>query len=209
MRVQRSQGGNVSGTREWRCMDIWLARHGATEWSVSGRHTGTTDLPLGSDGERQARALGAWIGDHPFVRVLSSPLLRARQTARVSGFDDNRVDVTPLLSEVDYGEYEGTTTADILATRPGWELFRDGSPAGEAPQEIAARAGRLLAVIGHPGGDVLLFGHGHMLRALAAVYLGLEIEAAGLLRLDAGTISVLGREHGHPALALWNLRPPG
>src|SRR6185503_20540454 len=99
-------------------MDIWLARHGATDWSVSGRHTGTTDLPITSDGERQARALGVWLADHPFVRVLSSPLLRARQTARVAGFDDNRVEATPLLSEVDYGEYEGTTTADIRAGRP-------------------------------------------------------------------------------------------
>jgi probable phosphoglycerate mutase len=188
-------------------MDIWLARHGATEWSVSGRHTGTTDLPLNPEGERQARTVGAWIGDHPFVRVLSSPLLRARETARVSGFDNHGVEVTPLLSEVDYGEYEGMTTADIVAARPGWELFRDGSPAGETPQEIAARAGRLLAFIGRPDGDVLLFGHGHLLRALATVYLGLAIEAAGLLRLDAGTVSILGREHGHPALALWNLRP--
>lgn len=189
-------------------MDIWLARHGATEWSVSGRHTGTTDLPLTAQGERQARALGVWAAGHPFVRVLSSPLLRARETARLAGFDDARVEVTSLLSEVDYGEYEGVTTKDIVAARPGWELFRDGSRGGETPGEIAARADRLLAYIGSGDGDVLAFGHGHLLRALTVRYLGLGIAVAGLLRLDAGSGSILGGEHGHPALALWNLRPP-
>jgi probable phosphoglycerate mutase len=169
---------------------------------------GSDGPALNPEGERQARAVGAWIGDRPFVRVLSSPLLRARETARLAGVEDGRVEVTPLLSEVNYGEYEGMTTADIVAARAGWELFRDGSPAGETSQEIAARAGRLLAFIGRPDGDVLLFGHGHMLRALAAVYLGLAIQTAGLLRLAAGTVSILGTEHGHPALALWNLRPP-
>jgi broad specificity phosphatase PhoE len=190
-------------------MDIWLARHGATEWSVSGRHTGRTDVPLIEDGERQARALGAWIDGHAFARVLSSPLRRARDTARLAGFDDARVEVTPLLAEVDYGEYEGVTTRDIVAARPGWEVFRDGSPGGETPDEIAERAARLLEFVGEPGGDVLLFGHGHILRAVAAVYLGLPIADACLLRLDAGAISILGHEHDHPAVSLWNLRPSG
>jgi broad specificity phosphatase PhoE len=189
-------------------MAIWLARHGATEWSTSGRHTGATDLPLTADGERQARALGLWTAGHSFARVLSSPLLRARQTARLAGFDDARVEVTPLLREVDYGEYEGVTTNDIVAARPGWELFRDGSPGGEAPGEIAARADRLLTFVGSTDGDVLAFGHGHLLRALAARYLGLKIAVAGLLRLDAGSGSILGAEHGHAALVLWNMRPP-
>ena len=183
-------------------MEIWLARHGATEWSRSGQHTGVTDLPLLPDGEEEARAIGRRLHGHGFGRVLCSPLSRARETARLAGF--RQPEVTDLLREVDYGRYEGLTTAQIQAHRPGWELFDDGSPGGEAPEQVAARADHLLAEIGDPDDDVLLFGHGHILRALAARYLGLEVGVAGLLRLDAGSLSILGHEHDHHALKLWN-----
>ena len=183
-------------------MEIWLARHGATEWSRSGQHTGVTDLPLLADGEEEARAIGGRLAGHTFARVLSSPLARARDTARLAGCP--QPEVTDLLREVDYGHYEGLTTAQIQAERPGWELFDDGSTGGETPEQIAARADRLLSEIGEPEGDVLLFGHGHILRALAARYLELEVRVAGLLRLDAGSLSILGHEHDHHALKLWN-----
>jgi broad specificity phosphatase PhoE len=184
-------------------VEIWLARHGATEWSRSGQHTGVTDLPLIPEGEEEARALGRRIGDHAFVRVLSSPLQRARETARLAGFGD-RIELTDLLLEVDYGEYEGVTTEDIQRNHPGWEVFVDGSPGGETPQQVAARAERLLDLVGEPDGDVLCFGHGHILRAVAARYLGLDIEVGGLLKLDSGSLSILGHEHDHRALRLWN-----
>jgi broad specificity phosphatase PhoE len=183
-------------------MEIWLARHGATEWSRSGQHTGVTDLPLLADGEEEARVIGRRLAGHTFARVLSSPLARARDTARLAGYP--QPEVTDLLREVDYGHYEGLTTAQIQAERPGWELFDDGSPGGETPSQVDARADRMLGEIGIPEGDVLLFGHGHILRALAARYLGLEVRVAGLLRLDAGSLSVLGHEHDHHALKLWN-----
>jgi broad specificity phosphatase PhoE len=184
-------------------MEIWLARHGATQWSRSGQHTGTTDLPLLDDGEAEARSLGRRLRAHPFGRVLSSPLGRARETARLAGFGD-RVELSDLLREVDYGRYEGVTTAEIRRHRPGWELFEHGSPGGESPGDIGARLDRLLEEVGEPPEDVLLFGHGHCLRALAVRYLGLPIPVAGLLRLEAGSLSILGHEHDHRALRLWN-----
>ncbi|HEX9375389.1 MAG TPA: histidine phosphatase family protein [Actinomycetota bacterium] len=182
--------------------EIWLARHGATEWSHSGQHTGSTDLPLLADGEEQARAMGPRLAPIGFSTVRSSPLRRARETARLAGFPE--AGITDLLREVDYGEYEGVTTRDIQKTRPQWELFRDGCPGGETPDQVAARMDQLLLDLADEPGPILLFGHGHCLRALATRYLGLEIWAAGLLRLDAGTLSTLGEEHGHVALKLWN-----
>lgn len=187
-------------------MDIWIARHGETEWSLAGRHTGSTDLPLTPNGERQAAALGAAIGGRPFARVLSSPSRRAIETARLAGFG-SRVEQSPLLVEYGYGDFEGRTTSEIQAEQPGWELFRDGCPNGETPAGIAARMKGFLDGLGDPGGDVLLFGHGHCLRALAAMYLHQPIGLAGLLRLDAGSLSILGHEHTHRALQLWNEIP--
>jgi broad specificity phosphatase PhoE len=144
-----------------------------------------------------------------FGTVMTSPLRRARETARLAGFPDARVN--ELLREVDYGEYEGITTKEIQQRSPGWELFRDGSPGGESPEQIAARMDALLLDLADEPQPILLFGHGHCLRALAARYLGQPIWVAGLLRLDAGSLSTLGEEHDHPALQLWNepaLREP-
>ena len=182
--------------------EIWLARHGATEWTVSKQHTGSTDLPLIPDGEEDARAMGRRLAGIEFATVMTSPLRRARETARLAGFPEPRVN--ELLREVDYGEYEGVTTKDIQEQRPQWELFRDGSPGGETPDQIAARMDQLLLDLADEPGPILLFGHGHCLRGLAARYLGLEIWVAGLMALDAGSLSILGEEHDHPALRLWN-----
>ncbi len=182
--------------------EIWLARHGATEWTVSKQHTGSTDLPLIPDGEEDARDLGRRLTGIEFGTVMSSPLQRARETARLAGFPDPRIN--ELLREVDYGDDEGVTTKEIQDERPQWELFRDGSPGGETPEQIAGRMDQLLLDLADEPKPVLLFGHGHCLRALATRYLGLDIWVAGVLALDAGSLSILGEEHGHPALRLWN-----
>jgi len=188
---------------------LWLVRHGDTEWSVSRQHTGVTDLPLVGDGERQAVALGALLADRAFSRVLSSPLRRARDTARLAGYPD--AEVTGLLREVDYGEYEGLTTAQIRERAPGWDLFTDGCPEGESPAQIASRMDRLLAFAREDGAqdDVLLFGHGHCLRALTARYLGFPVTLGSQLRAEAGSLSILGHDHGAPAILVWGERPTG
>jgi broad specificity phosphatase PhoE len=183
-------------------MEVWLARHGATEWTRSKQHTGSTDLPLIPDGEDEARAMAPRLAGIEFGTVMTSPLRRARDTARLAGFPDARVN--ELLQEVDYGEYEGRTTEEIQRERPGWELFRDGSPGGESPEQVAARMDRLLLGLADERGPILLFAHGHCLRALTARYLGLSISLAALMALDAGSLSTLGEEHDHPALRLWN-----
>jgi probable phosphoglycerate mutase len=182
--------------------EIWLARHGATEWSRSGQHTGSTDLPLIADGEEEARKMAPRLDGIGFRTVMTSPLQRARETARLAGFPG--AGVNERLREVGYGEYEGVTTKDIQNTRPQWELFRDGCPGGESPQQMAVRMDELLLDLADEPQPILLFGHGHCLRALAARYLGLDIWVAGVLALDAGSLSRLGEEHGHSALRLWN-----
>lgn len=182
-------------------------RHGATEWSKDGRHTGRTDLPLLPEGEDEARALRPRIGDHAFARVLSSPSIRAHDTARLAGFGD-RAETTDLLLELDYGEYEGITTAEIRRDRPDWDMYRDGCPGGETLEEIVSRMGRLLELIGEPEGDVLLFGHGHCFRALAVRYLGWKLIAASPMKLDSGSLSILGHDRERRALQLWNEHPP-
>jgi probable phosphoglycerate mutase len=183
-------------------MEIWLARHGATEWTVSKQHTGSTDIPLIPEGEDDARALGRRLARTEFGTVMTSPLQRARATARLAGFPDARVN--ELLKEVDYGDYEGVTTKDIQRDRAQWELFRDGSPGGESPEQVAARMDQLLLDLADEPDPILLFGHGHCLRALTTRYLGLDIWVAGMIALDAGSLSILGEEHDHPALLLWN-----
>jgi broad specificity phosphatase PhoE len=188
-------------------MSLWLVRHGETEWSISGQHTGTTDLPLTADGELQAVAIGKLLAGRGFDRVLSSPRQRAVTTAKLAGFGD-MVEVTESLAEVDYGEYEGLTTKEIWERAPGWELFRDGSPGGETPGQVAERVDAFLSEIALPGTNVLLFGHGHCFRSIAARFLGLPISAATHLRLDAGSVSILANQRDGNCLVLWNRRVP-
>ena len=182
---------------------LYLVRHGETEWTVARRHTGRTDVPLTEAGEEQARALGMALVGVTMDRVLSSPLERALATARLAGFGD-RVERSDALLEMDYGEYEGLTTPEIRARRPGWDLFRDGCPGGETVDDVAKRVQPLLAEVGGADGNVALFGHGHCLRVLAATYLGLEPAAARHLFLETASVSILGREHDWPTILRWN-----
>jgi probable phosphoglycerate mutase len=184
-------------------MRLYLARHGETGWTVARRHTGRSDVPLTPTGAEQARALGVELAGISIDRVLSSPLDRALASARLAGFAD-RVECSDALLEMDYGQYEGLTTPEIRARRPGWDLFRDGCPGGETVQDVAERVRPLLAALGHDDGNVVLFGHGHDLRVLAATFLGLEPAAARHLYLGTGSISVLGHEHDWPAILRWN-----
>ena len=192
---------NASGKR------LVLVRHGETEWSRDGRHTGRTDIPLTPEGEKVARFLGQRLrrlGVEP-LRVLSSPRERAIETARLAGFE--MPEITHLLAEVDYGEYEGRTTADIRSEREDWDLFRDGTPGGESLDQAADRCRRLIDDVGPEDGegDVLLFAHGHILRVMAVTYLRLTPDIARCFALDAAAIGVLGHEHWWRAILHWNL----
>jgi probable phosphoglycerate mutase len=184
-------------------MEIVLVRHGETEWSRDGRHTGRTDIPLTDEGRRQARRLGDALGEWSFGRVLSSPLGRAVETCRLAGLGD-RVETTDDLLEWDYGEYEGITTPQIRERRPDWNLWRDGCPGGEQPGDVAERVDRVLAAVADEQQDVALFAHGHVLRVLAARWLGLGPEAGALLALSTGTLSVLGYERETRVVRRWN-----
>ena len=188
-------------------MEIVLARHGETEWSRDGRHTGRTDIPLTDEGRRQARVLGEALGEWSFGRVLSSPLERALETCRLAGLGD-RVETTDDLLEWDYGEYEGITTPQIREQRPDWYLWRDGCPGGEQPGDVARRVDRVLAAVGAEREDVALFAHGHVLRVLAARWIGLGPEAGALLALGTGTLSVLGYEREVRVVRRWNAPVP-
>jgi len=184
---------------------VYLARHGETAWSLSGQHTGRTDLPLTEHGERQARALGERLRGLHFVKVLTSPSQRARRTAELAGFG-GLAETDPDLAEWDYGQYEGRRTADILAERPGWFLFRDGCPGGESPEQVAARADRVVQRIRAVHGDVAIFSSAHISRVLAVRWLGLEAAAGRYLLLGTSSLSILGYEHNltEPAIRLWN-----
>jgi broad specificity phosphatase PhoE len=184
---------------------VYLARHGETAWSLSGQHTGRTDLPLTERGERQARALGERLRGTSFVKVFTSPSQRARRTAELVGFV-NAAETDPDLAEWDYGQYEGRRTADILAERPGWFLFRDGAPGGETPDQVGARADRVIQRIRAIGGNVLIFSSAHILRVFAARWLGLEAAGGRYFLLDTSSLSILGYEHNlaEPAIRLWN-----
>ena len=186
-------------------MAIWLVRHGETEWSISGQHTGSTDIPLTPEGRLQATAIGKLLAGRRFDHVFSSPMLRARETARLAGFGD-RVRVHEGMLEYDYGEFEGLTTGQIWETHPGWQLFRDGCPGGETPEQMAKRVDVLIEELRELGGNSLLFGHGHCFRALAVRFLDLPIRYATNLLLDAGTISITSDARDGPALVLWNRR---
>ena len=185
---------------------VFLARHGETAWSLSGQHTGTTDLPLTERGEDDARALGRRLHGMTFARVFTSPLQRAKRTCELAGFGDAAA-IDPDLVEWNYGEYEGRTSREIHAQRPGWDLFRDGCPGGESPEQVAARADRVVARLRSSGGDVLVFSSGHFLRMLGARWLGLEPRWGRCFYLGTGSLSQLAYEHDRmeePVLRLWN-----
>lgn len=184
----------------------YLVRHGETEWSAVGKHTGRTDIPLTPRGVEQARKLGVRLAGRTFPIVWTSPLQRAAETCRLAGFAE-RAETLPDLTEWDYGEYEGKFGDDIRAVRPGWSLFRDGAPGGESPEDVAARADRVLARFRKLDGDVLIFSSGHLLRVLVARFLGLGAEGGRLFRLDTSSISCLGYDHDRtePAVRFWNV----
>ena len=183
---------------------VYLARHGETAWTLSGQHTGLTDLPLTKRGEQDARRLGERLKALAFAEVLTSPLQRARRTGELAGFTAAIID--PELMEWDYGRYEGLKTADIHKDRPDWDLFRDGCPGGESPAAVGARADRVIGRLRSTPGDVLLFSSGHFLRVLAARWLGLDVAAGRYLFLSTSALSVLGYEHNatQPVIRLWN-----
>jgi len=184
---------------------VCLARHGETAWTVSGQHTGLSDIPLTPRGEENARRLGERLKGLPFERVFASPLQRARKTCELAGFGA-AAEIDPDLVEWNYGDYEGKTTAEILQERPDWRIFRDGCPGGESVTDVRARADRVVARVRRVKGDVLLFSSAHFLRALAARWLGLEVSAGRLFYLGTATLSVLGYEHdlNEPVVRLWN-----
>jgi len=185
---------------------VYLARHGETAWTLTGQHTGLTDLPLTPKGERNARALGQRLFGLKFGRVFTSPLQRAARTCDLAGFGAV-AEVDRDLVEWDYGRYEGLRSDTILADRPDWELFRDGCPGGESPEQVAARADRVVERIRAMAGDVLLFSSGHFIRVIAARWLALEPGLAGrYFLLNTASLSALGYEHNvaRPVIRLWN-----
>ena len=183
----------------------YLARHGETAWTISGQHTGLTDLPLTERGERNARRLGERLKGMTFTGVFTSPLQRAARTCALAGFGDT-AEVDRDLVEWDYGVYEGRRTDEILAERPDWQLFRDGCPGGETPDQVGVRADRVVSRVRAVLGDVLLFSSGHFLRVLAARWLGLEPAAGRYFLLGTASLSALGYEHtrSQPVIRLWN-----
>jgi broad specificity phosphatase PhoE len=183
--------------------EIVLVRHGETEWSRTGRHTGRTDVPLTERGREAARAVGVALEGRHFALVLTSPLARAAETCRLAGLADEAGRRDELM-EWDYGAYEGRTTADIREERPRWSLWVDGVPGGESADEVGARADRVIAELRAAAGDAAVFAHGHVLRVLAARWLGLEPGAGRLLALDPATISILGYERETPVIRVWN-----
>ncbi len=185
---------------------IYLARHGETEWTLTGRHTGRTDLPLTGRGERNARSLQERLRGVEFDAVLASPLRRARRTCELAGYA-GRAQVAEDLAEWDYGAYDGLTTAEIRRGRPGWDIFRDGCPGGESAESVGARADRVVARLrAEPGRRVLLFGHGHFFRVLAARWLAMSVAEARHFLLSTAALSILSYEHtlAEPAILLWN-----
>ena len=183
--------------------DVWLARHGETEWAKLGRHTGRTDVPLTDTGRAEAAALGRRLAGHAFGLVLTSPLSRAAETTAIAGFGDAAV-ADPDLREWDYGDLEGRLTEEIRADYPGWTIWRGPWPGGESLGQVAARADRVLGRIAAARGDVLVVSHGHLLRVLAARWLELAPRSGGLFALGTATVSVLGHEHETPVIEIWN-----
>ena len=185
---------------------VWLIRHGETEWSRSGAHTGRTDLPLTKSGEDRAAATGRFLAGRPFSLVLTSPLKRAIDTCRIAGCGEV-AKVEPNLREWDYGDYEGRTTADIRRDAPNWSLWTMGVPGGETLEQVAERARLVIERVSCVNGQVALFAHGHILRILTACWLDLSPDAGRLFALDTGCLSVLGDERETRVIQCWNLSP--
>jgi len=182
---------------------VYLIRHGETEWSLSGQHTGTTDIPLTENGRNVARLLKPVLAKESFTRVLTSPLQRARETCELAGFG-KRAEMDRDLMEWNYGEYEGLTPKQIHAKAPGWMIFSDGCPGGESPEQVGARADRVIAKVRALKGDVALFAHGHIFRVFAARWLGLPAAAGGHFILDTATLNILSYYRDIPAVKRWN-----
>ena len=182
---------------------IYLARHGETAWTISGQHTGRTDLPLTERGERNAAQLGERLKGLTFAKVFCSPAQRARQTCKLAGY---AAEIDSNLLEWDYGQYEGLRTSEIHAARPDWQLFRDGCPGGESPGQVAARADRVVNRVRGVQGNVLLFSSGHFLRMLAARWLGLPPDGGRFFALSTASLSAVGYEHNltQPVIRLWD-----
>ncbi|MFQ5960977.1 MAG: histidine phosphatase family protein [Candidatus Methylomirabilales bacterium] len=183
--------------------ELWLIRHGETEWTATGQHTGRTDIPLTALGRRQATALGRRLADRVFDLVLVSPLTRALETCRIAGYGEV-AKYTDDLREWDYGAYEGRTTAEIRTEVPGWTIWTHDLPGGETIEQVAGRVGNVIGQATAAGGDVALFAHGHVLRVLAAFWLGLPPDAGRLLGLGTASLSVLGYERETRIITTWN-----
>ena len=193
------------GTR----LSLYLIRHGQTEWSLSGQHTGRTDIPLTAQGEDEARALNPWLTRIQFARVLTSPRQRARRTCALVGLAP-QAEVEPDLAEWDYGDYEGMLSSDIRIKRPGWNVFRDGCPGGEMPEQVSARADRLIATLDTMDGNVALFSHGEFGLALTVRWIGLPVTEGQHFLLGTASLSILSYNPAHPevrVIALWNATP--
>ena len=190
-------------------LSLYLIRHGETEWSLTGQHTGRTDIPLTAQGEDQARELVPWLQHVHFTRVLTSPRQRARRTCALAGLGAS-AEIEQDLQEWDYGDYEGKLSLDIRKQRPGWNVFQDGCPGGETPEQVTARADRLIAHLCTMDGQVALFSHGEFGLALAARWIGLPVIDGQHLLLGTASLSILGYNPAHPeirVIALWNASP--
>jgi probable phosphoglycerate mutase len=182
---------------------VYVIRHGETEWSLNGRHTGTTDIPLTENGRNVAKRLKPVLAKKDFGLVLTSPLRRARETCALAGFGE-RAEVDRDLLEWNYGEYEGLTPKQIRVTRPDWMIFTDGAPGGESPEEVSARIDRVIAKVRAVQGNVAIFAHGHLLRTFAARWLGLSTSSGRYFLLDPATLSIMSYYLGTPAVKRWN-----
>jgi len=186
-------------------LNLYICRHGETEWTLSGQHTGITDIPLTKNGEKQASLLGKRLQQIHFTKVFSSPRSRALETAKLAGFEEPIID--PDLQEWNYGKYEGLTNREIKKLNPNWHLFSEGAPGGETPSQISIRADRVMAKVRTFTGNILVFSHGHFSRALAARWLGLDIVEARCFYLSPASMSILGYEREAPVIKLWNFPP--
>lgn len=198
----RNPGPHASGCTG-AAQQVCIVRHGETEWSLTGQHTGVTDIPLTNRGRTVARRLAPVLGGRDFALVLTSPLQRARETCALAGFG-SRADVDPRLVEWNYGEYEGLTPQQIRSRRPDWLLFRDGCPGGERPEEVGARVDGVIERLRSVSGHAAVFAHGHVLRVFAARWLGLPATAGSHFLLDTATLNILSYYRGIPAIKRWN-----